>query len=121
MQRTFAPPGRGRSVAGALALGLALAACGAGTDSSGAPSSFAAPQAGNGATPSSATPPPPPGDSATSVAAGGSAATKTPADPNAPRLDPGALRGQAVTIDGTSFDLGSLAGKDLVVWFWAPW
>lgn len=38
-----------------------------------------------------------------------------------PVLDASVLSGQAMTIGGESFDLGSLAGKDLVVWFWAPW
>lgn len=125
MQRSSAPPGRGRSLAGALALGFALAACGSGTDTTAstgaAPASSAAPQAGGGATPSSATPPTLPGGTATSAAAGGSTAPKAPADPNAPRLDAAVLQGQAATLDGTSFDLGALAGKDLVVWFWAPW
>ena len=118
MQRSSAPPGRARSLAGALALAFALAACGSGTDTTGAPSSSAAVPGGNGAaTPSTATPPTLPGGTATS----GAAATKAPADPDAPRLDADVLQGQAATIDGTSFDLGSLAGKDLVVWFWAPW
>lgn len=122
MQRSSAPPGRGRSLAGAVALAFALAACGSGTDTTGAPPSSTATPAGNGAaTPSSATPPTLPGGTATSAAAGGTSATKAPADPNAPRLDADALQGQAAAIDGTSFDLGSLAGKDLVVWFWAPW
>lgn len=121
MQRSSAPPGRSRSLAGALSLVLALAACGSGTATTGSapPSSAATPAAG--ATPSSATPPTLPGGSATTAAAGGGTTTKAPADPKAPRLDPAVLQGQAATIDGTSFDLGSLAGKDLVVWFWAPW
>jgi hypothetical protein len=31
------------------------------------------------------------------------------------------LTGSAVTVAGAGYDLGSLQGKDLVVWFWAPW
>jgi len=31
------------------------------------------------------------------------------------------LDGTAVTVDGAAYDLNSLQGKDLVVWFWAPW
>jgi hypothetical protein len=31
------------------------------------------------------------------------------------------FEGEAVTIDGAPFDLGELAGTDLVLWFWAPW
>jgi hypothetical protein len=46
-------------------------------------------------------------------------ATATPAD--APRLDPATLEGEAVTVSGEPYDLGALAGKDLVIWFWAPW
>jgi len=37
------------------------------------------------------------------------------------KLDPSVLSGTATTADGQSFDLGTLADKDLVVWFWAPW
>lgn len=36
-------------------------------------------------------------------------------------LDASVLSGQATTVAGDSFDLGTLADKDLVVWFWAPW
>jgi hypothetical protein len=36
-------------------------------------------------------------------------------------LDASALTGTATTVSGASFDLGTLADKDLVVWFWAPW
>ncbi len=36
-------------------------------------------------------------------------------------LDASVLQGQATTATGESFDLGGLADKDLVVWFWAPW
>jgi len=36
-------------------------------------------------------------------------------------LDSTVLSGDAVTHTGEAFDLGSLAGQDLVVWFWAPW
>lgn len=28
---------------------------------------------------------------------------------------------EATTIDGEPFDLGELADRDLVLWFWAPW
>ena len=44
----------------------------------------------------------------------------TPA-PDGPVLDPSVLSGEVTTISGETFDLGSLAGQDLVVWFWAPW
>ncbi|MEM7337521.1 MAG: hypothetical protein AAF467_02670 [Actinomycetota bacterium] len=28
---------------------------------------------------------------------------------------------QATTVSGEPFDLGELADRDLVLWFWAPW
>jgi hypothetical protein len=36
-------------------------------------------------------------------------------------LDPSVLAGEAATVSGDVFDLGTLADQDLVVWFWAPW
>ncbi|MGH1491836.1 MAG: hypothetical protein ACRBK7_21005 [Acidimicrobiales bacterium] len=36
-------------------------------------------------------------------------------------IDASVFSGTATTISGESFDLGTLADKDLVVWFWAPW
>ena len=38
-----------------------------------------------------------------------------------PMLGPEVFQGQATTSDGQSFDLATLANKDLVIWFWAPW
>ncbi len=29
--------------------------------------------------------------------------------------------GTKATVAGSTFDLGSLEGKDTVLWFWAPW
>ncbi|MEL7157500.1 MAG: hypothetical protein AAFN30_12975 [Actinomycetota bacterium] len=29
--------------------------------------------------------------------------------------------GTAQTLEGEAFDLGQLAGTDLILWFWAPW
>ncbi len=43
------------------------------------------------------------------------------AAPSGPVIDPAIFSGQAMTISGETFELGELAGKDLVVWFWAPW
>ncbi len=31
------------------------------------------------------------------------------------------VSGEFATIDGSSIDLGPLAGQDVVLWFWAPW
>lgn len=36
-------------------------------------------------------------------------------------LDPSVLTGEATTYTGETFDLSTVAGKDLIVWFWAPW
>ncbi len=53
-------------------------------------------------------------DASTDVAADGG--------PELPVLDAAtAFDGQATTVQGEPFDLGTLAGSDLVVWFWAPW
>ena len=32
-----------------------------------------------------------------------------------------ALDGEFATLAGSSIDLGSLEGQDVVLWFWAPW
>lgn len=36
-------------------------------------------------------------------------------------LDASVLSGTATTYTGETFDLATLAGEDLIVWFWAPW
>ncbi len=41
--------------------------------------------------------------------------TETPRDPDSP------LNGEFATTGGSSIDLGDLQGKDVVLWFWAPW
>ncbi len=38
-----------------------------------------------------------------------------------PATATGKLVGQYQTVSGETVDLASLQGKDLVVWFWAPW
>jgi peroxiredoxin len=43
--------------------------------------------------------------------------TPTPAQPSVPEV----LAFTAATVDGSSFDGASLAGKNAVLWFWAPW
>ncbi len=59
-------------------------------------------------------------DDATEASSDGGAETESAAS-NGPVLDPSLFSGEAQTIGGESFDLGSLADKDLVLWFWAPW
>ncbi|MGB2567948.1 TlpA family protein disulfide reductase [Micromonospora citrea] len=41
--------------------------------------------------------------------------------PSAPAQVPDALRFSAKTLDGTAFSAAELAGKPVVLWFWAPW
>ncbi len=55
------------------------------------------------------------------TAAGSDAAGGAADAPDGPVLDASVFSGEATTIEGASFDLGPLANKDLVVWFWAPW
>ena len=89
------PPRRGRVrlAAGAAALTLLAAACG-GSD---ADDPIAASS-----------------DAGTETDGGGESAA-------GPVLDASVLSGEAPLVAGGSFDLGTLADKDLVVWFWAPW
>lgn len=46
--------------------------------------------------------------------------TPPPASEPTPQV-PASLDLRATTIDGESFDLASLAGTPVFVWFWAPW
>lgn len=56
------------------------------------------------------------------VADGETGASQTVSEePVGQRLDPSVLSGEFTTISGETIELGSLADKDLVVWFWAPW
>jgi hypothetical protein len=36
-------------------------------------------------------------------------------------VGPDMFEGTATTVDGEEVDLATLADRDLVVWFWAPW
>ncbi len=66
-----------------------------------------------------------PGDDAITSTTGSSATPTTVVSLPASAPDgfdtAGILTGPALTVDGSQFDLASLQGKDLVVWFWAPW
>jgi thiol-disulfide isomerase/thioredoxin len=48
-----------------------------------------------------------------------SSAAPTPT--GAPAVVPDALRFTARTLDGTAFSAAGLAGRPVVLWFWAPW
>ncbi|WP_432837763.1 redoxin family protein [Dactylosporangium sp. CA-092794] len=56
------------------------------------------------------------------VAAGSAAAPSTPAAaPLTPVVVPDALKFTGTTLDGKPFDATKLAGRPVVLWFWAPW
>ncbi|MFJ6199294.1 redoxin domain-containing protein [Micromonospora sp. NPDC092111] len=45
----------------------------------------------------------------------------TPAGPGAPAAVPEVLRFTGKTLDGAAFSAATLAGRPVVLWFWAPW
>ncbi|MEV1146473.1 redoxin domain-containing protein, partial [Micromonospora sp. NPDC049799] len=47
--------------------------------------------------------------------------TGSPSAVAAPVAVPETLRFTARTLDGAPFDTGALAGRPVVLWFWAPW
>jgi peroxiredoxin len=49
------------------------------------------------------------------------AASASPAAPAVPAPVPQTLSFTARTLDGTAFSAAALAGKPVVLWFWAPW
>ncbi|MET8912313.1 redoxin domain-containing protein [Micromonospora sp. NPDC004551] len=49
------------------------------------------------------------------------AASAPPAAPVVPARVPETLSFTAKTLDGTAFSAAALAGKPVVLWFWAPW
>ncbi|WP_200213939.1 TlpA family protein disulfide reductase [Micromonospora coerulea] len=56
------------------------------------------------------------------ASAGPGTPTGTPAAaPVVPARAPDTLRFTAKTLDGTTFSAAGLAGKPVVLWFWAPW
>ncbi|WP_194821119.1 TlpA disulfide reductase family protein [Micromonospora sp. S-DT3-3-22] len=54
-----------------------------------------------------------------STSAAPSSVATTPT--GAPAVVPDALRFTARTLDGTAFSAADLAGRPVVLWFWAPW
>ncbi|MEV6107522.1 redoxin family protein [Streptomyces sp. NPDC051940] len=83
---------------------VALTAVGCGSDS------------GNGSDDAASSP----STSAPSSASAGPSASESPS-PAEETAVPNALRFNATTVDGKSFDARALAGKPTVLWFWAPW
>ncbi|ADU09073.1 MULTISPECIES: redoxin family protein [Micromonospora] len=69
---------------------------------------------------------PEPGDRAGAVAPAPSAAASPSGPASAPAsaspaVVPAALSFTGKTLDGTAFDAAALAGRPVVLWFWAPW
>ncbi len=52
---------------------------------------------------------------------GAGADTTPPVEPSSPASVPEALAFTGTTVDGAAFDGATLAGKPVVMWFWAPW
>ncbi len=102
------PISRRQSIRGATLLGVAaivLAACGGGGDESG---SVVAPAADTATVEAPAEPASPPAEQTQQVAELAAALS--------------AAFATSTTLDGgTAFDGATLAGRDSVVWFWAPW
>ncbi len=98
-----AGPRRLLATAAALGVALALAGCGSATSSiaAGDPASAAGPTRSP--------------DPTASGTVGTATTGKTTAG------TPEVLRFRARTVDGAEFDGASLAGKPVVLWFWAPW
>ena len=47
--------------------------------------------------------------------------TEAPVETTADDGVPSVFSGEFQTLSGETFDLGSLEGQDVVLWFWAPW
>ena len=94
------PPAAGRlAVVGVVLVGALLVAggCAVAPDPAGPPAEVAVPAA-----------------TASPLPAG-------PASPSTPARVPDTLRFTAKTLDGTAFSAAELAGRPVVLWFWAPW
>ncbi|PSK62048.1 Soluble secreted antigen MPT53 [Micromonospora sp. MH33] len=55
------------------------------------------------------------------AAASPTAGSASPAAPVVPARVPETLSFSAKTLDGTAFSAAALAGRPVVLWFWAPW
>ncbi|MFF0154401.1 redoxin domain-containing protein [Micromonospora sp. NPDC005203] len=101
--------GAGAAVALAAAL-LGVASC---TGTAAPPAAVAAP-----ATTATA-----PGATTPGATAPGAAGTATPggSPSTAPAAVPDILRFTGTTLTGAAFDAAQLAGRPVVLWFWAPW
>ncbi|MET8351816.1 MULTISPECIES: redoxin domain-containing protein [unclassified Micromonospora] len=74
-----------------------------------------------GAVSCSGTAAPPPAAAGTAPAATTAAATGSPTAAPTPARVPDTLRFTGTTLTGAAFDAAQLAGRPVVLWFWAPW
>ncbi|MFF5171813.1 TlpA family protein disulfide reductase [Micromonospora sp. NPDC000089] len=112
------PAGRRRAAVGAALSGVVLltgAACAVGP-APGGPAAVGPAATGPPFTATSPAATPPAGAAPAGGAAGAPAAPGTP-----PAAVPDALRFTGTTLDGGAFSAAGLAGRPVVLWFWAPW
>jgi thiol-disulfide isomerase/thioredoxin len=76
------------------------------------------PSAASSASPATASPSP---SAASSPAMSPSAEPSGEAPSEAPKEVPATLQFRGTKVDGGDFDGGTLAGKPVLLWFWAPW
>ena len=93
-----------RRVAAAVVSALVLVGCGS------------SPEAADDAPASSPSPSSPAPEPTTSTPP-----AEAPAETTAVAVVPEALQFEATTVSGDAFDGASLAGRPVVLWFWAPW
>ncbi|MGI9613500.1 MAG: hypothetical protein ACR2QO_11355 [Acidimicrobiales bacterium] len=96
-----------------LAASAAFAACGGATS-----------ETGTTAEPSAETAEQTTGQTTGETTDGTAVATTVESAAEAPTgdvLPASTFEGTATTVDGEPFDLGQLAGTDVILWFWAPW
>ncbi|MEO6652348.1 MAG: hypothetical protein ABIP17_06800 [Ilumatobacteraceae bacterium] len=55
------------------------------------------------------------------AATSNSTSPATPADDSVPTSVPAALQFSAPLVGGGDIELGALAGRPVLLWFWAPW
>jgi thiol-disulfide isomerase/thioredoxin len=55
------------------------------------------------------------------ITAQSSGAARPPSAPATPAVVPASLKFTGTTLDGKPFDAAGLAGRPVILWFWAPW
>jgi hypothetical protein len=112
---------KNKMAAGAVATMLLAGACGSDSDSSTTQAANAVVATTAAANASSA----PSGDSQTEAEPAPATSTAETAAPASPQPSgetrDAVLRLAGTTLDGSQFDTEAYVGKDLLLWFWAPW